>query len=78
MSKRINEADLLFGRGRNIPVAEAELLFAMQAANLSRQEKLAVQKQFRAADNDGKWALLDKFCGALNGDPAAVRQALGL
>ena len=74
MSK--DEADLLFSG--KISTAEAELIFAMQAAGLSTQEKLQTQRAFRAADNDKKWALLGKFCGPLKGDPVAIRQMLGL
>jgi hypothetical protein len=65
MSKRVDEADLLFGSGdgSKIGVAEAELIFAMQSAGLSTQLKLETQKAFRAADADGKRRMLEKFCG---------------
>ena len=72
-----DEADLLFNGSRTCN-AESELIFAMQAAGLSTQEKLQTQRAFRAADNDGKWALLGKFCGPSKGDPVAIRQMLGL
>jgi hypothetical protein len=78
MSKQMDEADLLFGNGRNISVVEGEFIFAMQAAGLSLKEKLRKQKEFRAADKDTRRAMLEEFCGPSKGDFSVVRQMLGL
>lgn len=66
-----DEADVLFGDDNKryplgnigFPDAEAEFIFDMLAAGWSLEQKLAMQKQFRAADNDGKWALFETHFG---------------
>jgi hypothetical protein len=77
MSNQKDQADLLFGSGK-IGTAEAEFIFAMQAAGVSLEEKLRKQREFRTADKDEKWALLEEFSGPSKGDPAVVRRMLEL
>jgi hypothetical protein len=83
MSRPVDEADVLFGpgNGNDVPVAEAELICSLAGSVLSLSEKVKIRDQFRTADNDGKWAMLEKFCGPMKGGPEFItetRRELGL
>ena len=72
VTKKRDEADVLFGDDNKkypagnigFPDAEAELICAMAATELSLQDKLQIPDQFRASDKAGRWALLERFLRA--------------
>ena len=73
-SKRVkDEADVLFGDGNKkypagnigFPDAEVELICSLAGPELTLEEKVQIRDQYRAADKDGKWALLQEYCGPM-------------
>lgn len=78
-----DEVDLLFGRGdgNDIPAAESEFISDLISSDLSVEEMQRRQKKFRAADSDGKWAMLNEVGIGTKVKPehvASTRKRLGL
>jgi hypothetical protein len=73
VTKKRDEADVLFGDDNKhypagnigFPDAEANLICRLAGPELTLQKKVRIRDEYRAADKDGKWALIQKYCGPM-------------